>query len=470
MIQAVLTNSQHPEYGVVTVPFPIPKKEYYHVMELLAQLGIGDPVARDCNIEEISGDFPALRQLEQSNANLDELDYLAKRLDSFDNYEKAQFQGMASKLGLHGVDELINLTFCCQEATIITDFTNLEKVGRRHFLTLGGGISLEKMQGEDFREIARCLIESEVGYITPYGVTYSNGMELSQIYDGKHFPEYLYEDCMMELELIPDTGPEDTANIALLYLPMEQTQIERTILRIGVDNCGDIHFCVMESSLPEEINTALSMEHEGIAELNQMCETIAKLGPEDQAKLGAVVTLAQPEYASQVKNLAENLDLFDFIPNIQTPEEYGRYMIRESGHFEYDDNLEGYYNFAGYGQHGMANEYGRFIPRGYVSYHGSLGLDELMMEEMAEQPVVGKVSFASGEEITYTDSEEYLKVIREELPYHATSGFRYQTFTDDPQVRKAVDDELYNLFGEKNPRALEEYETPPAQGMNFGGM
>lgn len=26
MIQAVLTNSQHPEYGVVTVPFPIPEK------------------------------------------------------------------------------------------------------------------------------------------------------------------------------------------------------------------------------------------------------------------------------------------------------------------------------------------------------------------------------------------------------------------------------------------------------------
>ena len=88
----------------------------------------------------------------------------------------------------------------------------------------------------------------------------------------------------------------------------------------------------------------------------------------------------------------------------------------------------------------------------------------------AEQFAVGKLSFASGEEITYTDPEEYLKAIREELPYHATSGFRYQTLTDDPQVRKAVDDEIYNLFGEKNPRSLEEYETPPMQGMNFGGM
>jgi len=202
---------------------------------------------------------------------------------------------------------LINLTFCCQETTIITDFTDLEKVGRRHYLTLGGGISLEKMDGEDFREIALSLIESEVEYITPFGVTYSNGMELSQLYDGKHFPEYRYEDCMMELELTPDAEPEDTANIAFLYLPMTQTQIERTMLRIGGDSYGDIHFRFMESSLPEEVNTALSIEHEGIAPLNQMCEAVAKLDPEDKAKLGAVVTLAQPEYASQIRNLAENL-------------------------------------------------------------------------------------------------------------------------------------------------------------------
>ena len=31
MIQAVLTNIQHPEYGVVTVPFPIPREEYDHI-------------------------------------------------------------------------------------------------------------------------------------------------------------------------------------------------------------------------------------------------------------------------------------------------------------------------------------------------------------------------------------------------------------------------------------------------------
>ena len=38
MIQAVLSNPSHPEYGVATIPFPIPRDQYAHCMELLAAL------------------------------------------------------------------------------------------------------------------------------------------------------------------------------------------------------------------------------------------------------------------------------------------------------------------------------------------------------------------------------------------------------------------------------------------------
>ena len=37
--------------------------------------------------------------------------------------------------------------------------------------------------------------------------------------------------------------------------------------------------------------------------------------------------------------------------------------------------------------------------------------------------------------------------------------------TADPAIRKAVDDELYNLFCEENPRELEDYaDTGTAMG------
>lgn len=59
-------------------------------------------------------------------------------------------------------------------------------------------------------------------------------------------------------------------------------------------------------------------------------------------KLNAVVLFAEAGDMMAVRQLAENLDLFDFVPGLQTPEEYGRHMIRESGHFDYDENLEGF--------------------------------------------------------------------------------------------------------------------------------
>ena len=58
MIQAVLSNPSHPEYGVATSPFPIPRDQYAHCMELLEALEIGDAVKADCMIAGIDSDRP----------------------------------------------------------------------------------------------------------------------------------------------------------------------------------------------------------------------------------------------------------------------------------------------------------------------------------------------------------------------------------------------------------------------------
>ena len=60
--------------------------------------------------------------------------------------------------------------------------------------------------------------------------------------------------------------------------------------------------------------------------------------------------------------------------------------------------------------------------------------------------------------------------MREKLPYHPTTGFRYEVLTDDPNLRKAVDDIVFGLYGEENPRQLEEYQKTPKQGMTMGGI
>lgn len=92
-------------------------------------------------------------------------------------------------------------------------------------------------------------------------------------------------------------------------------------------------------------------------------------------------------------------------------------------------------------------------------YQGYLYSYDLRQQRMAQQAKpVGRITYASGEEQTFTDTQKYLVTIREELPYQATTGFRYETLTDDPAVRKAVDDILLDFAGEENPR----------RGCNYG--
>ena len=90
-----------------------------------------------------------------------------------------------------------------------------------------------------------------------------------------------------------------------------------------------------------------------------------------------------------------------------------------------------------------------------------------LQQVLDESPAVGRVTFASGERWNYTDPEKYLQAVREELPRQATTGFRCETLTDDPAIRKAVDDMLCDLYGEENPRQIEDYG---GTGMTMGGI
>lgn len=198
MMQVILSNSKHPEYGQATIPFPLAQDQYDDCVELLEKLEIGSATEQDCKVLEISSAFPVLKRMEMLTVNLDELDYLAKRLASFDVGEAAQFQAMAHKLELFELKDLINLTFCCQKATVINNFSDLEAIGRDHYMNLHGGCaSTQELEDLDGAETARLLIDSGAGEVTPYGVVYDNGMKLEQYYDGQHFPAYLYEPCML---------------------------------------------------------------------------------------------------------------------------------------------------------------------------------------------------------------------------------------------------------------------------------
>lgn len=390
MFSAVIRNKDHPEYGEATIPFPIKTEDYDEMMNMMEQLEIGNAVASDCYIESINSWYTSLKCLEGKTVNFDELDYLAKRLESYNEYEAAQFQSVVALRKADSLPELINLTFSSQQATVVTNFSDLKEVGRDHIMTRNGGMmSREEADTTDFEKVARELISSGKGVVTPYGVVYDNDMKMDRLYTkGSPFPIYYYEPPTLVVEMTSARKPyrpDNEADKTWLFLPMSTKQLEHAMMRAGLVSFDDMRLRFVESNMPESVDAAINFEHEGILELNEMSKEIKALPDADKAKLDAVAMYVQPQYAFQMKLLAENLDLFDFIPGVQNAEEYGRYMIQESGHFEYDPNLEAFYDYAGYAEQRLKEQAGEFTLNGYVSYHGTMSIDELIMEDPAAQ-------------------------------------------------------------------------------------
>ena len=88
LFEATLRNRSQPELGTLTITFPIPEERYENVIFALKNLRIGDESKQDCCIESIHApNCPALCRMSGTLENVDELDWLGKKLESFDQYE-----------------------------------------------------------------------------------------------------------------------------------------------------------------------------------------------------------------------------------------------------------------------------------------------------------------------------------------------------------------------------------------------
>lgn len=385
VIQAALCNSDRIVLGVVTIPFPLTQDEYDHSIGLLTEQQMGDAVKRDCYVDAITSEWSAVKVLEGQYVNVDELDYLAKRLDSFNEYEAKKFQAACSALGCRNIKDLINLTFCCRQVTVITDFSNLEQIGRAHYMNLNSGCAnMEELENLDGEETARLLIDSGAGVITPYGVVFENGMKLEQVYDGNHFPEYHYEASKAVVTLTPTACPEVHE---YLYLPCPSGMISRAFQRLGTSSVKECHAKLETDDICDAVRGVFEDEFvltEHIETLNQLAKCYMGFDADTLEKFHTVFDYAWPETLEEVLYLAQNICEFTVVQHISTAEEYGQYLVRQSGHYDLDPNLDEFINYRELGEHRIQEENGSFSDRGYVAYGGTDPLIEKILSRRVQ--------------------------------------------------------------------------------------
>lgn len=350
------------ENNYQNLAFPSKEKE---LQILCDSLGVANTTKTEIKIGSVHNNERLSTLLSDKTVTLDELNFLMKRLDSFDQKELATFYAAAYAEKAETMTELINLSFNTHCYSLVADFSDLNAVGRQIYLTEQMAVSTEELESLDGRKYFESMIaENPNPVITPYGVVYRNSNEIVQTYDGRNFPYYQYENTPITLLLSAQNRSE------YLYLPMEQSEMNKALERLGAKSLEEIHWQVEEHNIPDNLADMAVKDQSDLYALNQIAKIFKEMGQREVISLSELAAFVKITKAEELKMLAGCMYEFESFPDIHTPEQYGKYMICESGRFEYDENLEDYIDFKSYGQDKISRETGTFTSKGYLLYHG----------------------------------------------------------------------------------------------------
>ena len=369
MIKIRIKNADHE----IDIRFPISESE------LFAKLGEihaveGRDAAQSALVTEVY--WPEeFSMLKDRFANLDELNYLGKRMESFDTLEYDQFLIGISKLDSKDVKDLINLTFNLNHFTLCQDVSSYGKIGREYVLNTEGAVPAHDEDDPKYATIGKDLIDRGLAQITERGLLIYNPFdELEEVYDGHTFPEYYYNNSLLSL------NAEYGGRTELLQLPDEALAIKKAIDRLGAPSAEDWSYTVTFHNFKGDDWLARVQEiiaKEGIYETNAMLKALDVEGM-DWSKLSAVVELANVQKASNIAFLAEHLDEFSFIPEAKTEEDVGHYLVDNISEYRLNLEMEDYFDFSGFGEHIAEEHDGQFVDGGFIYYDSYESLDELL--------------------------------------------------------------------------------------------
>lgn len=154
---------------------------------------------------------------------------------------------------------------------------------------------------------------------------------------------------------------------AQLSFPATTEQVQSVLREIGVDGLRYEEVIVLEYSIGIKGLAGKLGEFVPIDELNYLASRIAELTPEERKKFTAAVS--HGEYGDCMQdliNLTYNLDCYDFLPDVRTEEEYGRWLVDHCQEFRLPKKARLYFDYESYGEDTCINEGGDFSELGYI--------------------------------------------------------------------------------------------------------
>lgn len=328
-----------------------------------------------------------LNMLNGLKVDADELNFLAKSIERYDDSEYDQFMAAASLEKSPDLERLINLSFNINHYTVIRDVSDLAAIGEYHLLNIRGSLSKTELETIDFAQVGRELLTSGKGIPTEYGLLFENeDVPFQQVYDGTTFPPYLYkgnEFAIVSLQYQRKTE--------YLYLPEEDISIEKALKRLGAPCLSDCTIVMEIFNCPDECwrdRLETNFEIAGLHEANYLAEVLARPNI-DLRKLLCVTDYSDAVCGEDIRKLADHLDDFIFIKGAETPADVGEYITQHESGYEAGEYLRDFLDYQKLGESIAGERDGEFIYGSFICMEDGCDVMEILHEKRNEMEYGG---------------------------------------------------------------------------------
>ena len=370
MLTVIKANFQYND-NEVSIEFPCSETELF---VKLADIRAPEDTA-ELFLSEM--EYPSeLSVLENTFVGIDELNFLAKRMESFCGDEDLQFYEGMKLEQFSSLKDLINLTFNLDKYTLIQNIGDMQKIGVDYTMNTQGCMPADEVNDPKYAEIGRKLLQSGNGVFTEHGLLFKDGSRpFEELYDGQVFPDYLYDENVLVI-----ASAKYNEKTEFLYVPCEPFAIDKALRRLGAECAEDCEFS-MEDFMTNHPAWVERMGNlcriEGIYEVNRLAKAV------NHAEMDLDKLIAAAEYADvdDVKGLiriAENLSDFVFVKGAEDYDTVGRFYVESRPEYDLNAEMEDFFDFNGFGEY-MAEEHsGEFISPGFVCMQDGADLSEIL--------------------------------------------------------------------------------------------
>ncbi|MFI3326517.1 MAG: antirestriction protein ArdA [Clostridia bacterium] len=346
-------------YKQCSINLPCKEKE---IAKCYEDLGLENSTKSKVTIGEVYINDDLSEILMDKETTLDELNFFMKYFDSLSKNEIKTFYAVATAKKLDNMKDLINLTQNTNCYNLVDDFSNLNELGKNLYLNQKGSVLSKVLKEFDGKSYVENIIRNNpTPLVSKHGFIYPNSNEEQNIYNGQCFPSYWYKPCPITMCLDIGTDRE------FLYLPCEQSEIDKALERLEIDDISKAELNVEDYDLTETVAEFIFKDLD-LEKINDFASLIKEKG--SHSEIDDLIAATKISTVDELKNLIDSQYEFEIIPNVHSTLEYGRHMIIDSGRYEYDENLENYIDFNKYGIDRILEESGAFTLQGYVAYKG----------------------------------------------------------------------------------------------------